>query len=98
MTTSTSTSPLTHALVITHEMLVAAQEGDWAQLQHLEEAREPLLRRQHPADATSQSRIGEILAYDQRLQSLLGEARDAAARQWQQERDRSQAIAAYVQG
>jgi len=92
-----ATSPLTQALVLTRAMLTAAQQGDWDQLLHLEETREPLLRRQHVADVVTQAQLGQILAYDRQLQALLGKARDAVARQWQEERGRAQAIAAYAQ-
>lgn len=91
------TSPLTRALVITRHMLAAAQKGDWDQFQHLEETRDPLLRRQHPTDAASHAQIGEVLAYDRQLQALLGDAREAVARQWQNERGRVRAIASYAQ-
>jgi hypothetical protein len=88
---------LTHALVITRAMLSAAKQADWEQLQELEQAREPLLRRQHPTDVVSRAQVEQILAYDLQLKALLGNARDAVARQWQDERSRFQAIAAYAQ-
>lgn len=96
-TADTTTTPLTSALAITRDMLIAAQEADWEQLQHLEAVREPLLHRQHSADAASRAQIGEVLAFNRQLQALLGSARDTVGRQWQAERDRSQAIAAYAQ-
>lgn len=89
-------APLTQALVITRAMLTAAQAADWDQLLRLEQARDPLLRRQHSADVVSRAQIGQVLAYDRQLQALLGKARDAVARQWQDERGRAQAIAAYA--
>ncbi len=99
MTPSTGrvASSLTQALTITHDMLTAARRDDWEQLVHLQQAREPLLRRQHPADPVSRAQIQQILAYDHQLQALLGKARDAVAQRWQDERDRVRAIAAYVQ-
>ncbi|MEO8811226.1 MAG: flagellar protein FliT [Rhodanobacter sp.] len=92
----TAASPLTQALVMTRAMLAAAQEADWDELLRLEEARAPILRRQHPDDVVSRAQIGQVLAYDRQLQALLGSARDAVARQWQSERARSHAIAAYA--
>ena len=90
-------SALTSALVITRAMLAAARREDWEQLLQLEEARAPLLHRQHGSDVVSQAQLGQILACDRQLQTLLGQARDAVVRQWQQERGRAQAIAAYGQ-
>lgn len=90
-------SPLARALDITRAMLAAAQAADWEQLTGLEAVREPLLHRQHPADAASHAQLGEVLAYDRQLQALVGQARDAIARQWQRENGRAQAIAAYAQ-
>ncbi len=92
-----ATSALTSALVITRAMLAAARQEDWQQLLQLEEARAPLVYRQHGSDVVSQAQLGQILAYDRQLQALLGQARDAVARQWQQERGRARAIAAYAQ-
>ncbi|MGB3269976.1 MAG: flagellar protein FliT [Rhodanobacter sp.] len=92
-----ATSALTSALVITRAMLAAARQEDWQQLLQLEEARAPLVHRQHGSDVVSQAQLGQILAYDRQLQALLGQARDAVARQWQQERGRARAIAAYAQ-
>ena len=89
-------SALTSALIITRAMLSAAREEDWEQLLQLEEARAPLVHRQHGTDVVSQAQLGQILAYDRQLQALLGNARDAIARQWQQDRGRAQAIAAYA--
>ena len=93
----TAASPLTQALVMTRAMLSAAKEADWEQLSGLEQSREPLVRRQHPADVVSRAQIEQILAYDRQLQTLLGNARDVVARKWQDERSRAQAIAAYAQ-
>ena len=90
-------SALTSALVITRAMLTAARREDWQQLLQLEEARAPLLHRQHGSDPATQAQLGEILACDRQLQALLGHARDAVARQWQQEHVRARAIAAYAQ-
>lgn len=95
--TDVASSPLTEALVITRAMLAAAKEADWHQLLQLEESREPLVRRQHPTDVVSRAQIEQILAYDRQLRALLGNARDAVGRQWQAERSRFQAIAAYAQ-
>jgi flagellar protein FliT len=92
-----ATSALTSALVITRAMLAAARQEDWQRLLQLEEARAPLVHRQHGSDVVSQAQLGQILAYDRQLQALLGQARDAVARQWQQERGRARAIAAYAQ-
>lgn len=91
-------SALTSALIITRAMLAAARQEDWEQLLQLEAARAPLVHRQHGTDAASQAQLGQILACDRELQALLTKARDATARQWQQERGRVQAIAAYAQG
>jgi hypothetical protein len=90
-------APLMQALAITRSMLVAAHAQDWQQVSVLEATREPLLRRQHPADAASHAQLGEVLAYDRELQALVGQARDDVARQWQRENGRAQAIAAYGQ-
>jgi hypothetical protein len=90
-------TPLMQALAITRSMLVAAHAQDWQQVSVLEATREPLLRRQHPADAASHAQLGEVLAYDRELQALVGQARDDVARQWQRENGRAQAIAAYGQ-
>ncbi|HET8765436.1 MAG: flagellar protein FliT [Rhodanobacter sp.] len=90
-------SALTSALVITRAMLAAARAEDWQQLLQLEEARAPLVHRQHHPDAATQAQLGQILACDRQLQALLVTARDALAHQWQRERDRAQAIAAYAQ-
>ncbi|RAN74762.1 flagellar protein FliT [Bacillus sp. SRB_336] len=90
-------TPLVQALAITRSMLVAAHAQDWQQVSVLEATREPLLRRQHPADAASHAQLGEVLAYDRELQALVGQARDDVARQWQRENGRAQAIAAYGQ-
>ncbi|TAL88350.1 MAG: flagellar protein FliT [Rhodanobacter sp.] len=78
-------------------MLAVAKQADWAQLLQLEQEREPLVRRQHPTDLISRAQIEQILAYDRQLQALVGNARDAVAQLWQDERSRSQAIAAYAQ-
>ena len=90
-------TPLVQALAITRSMLVAAHAQDWQQVSVLEATREPMLRRQHPADAASHAQRGEVLAYDRELQALVGQARDDVARQWQRENGRAQAIAAYGQ-
>lgn len=87
--------PLTQALAITRAMLSAAKIADWDELQHLEEVREPLVRRQHPTDVISRAQIEQILAYDRQLQALLGNVRDEVGRLWQDEHTRFQAIAAY---
>jgi hypothetical protein len=92
----TGESPLAQALAITWSMLSAAQAGDWERVVDLEAAREPLLLRQHSADAASHAQLGEVVAYDRELQALVGQARDAVARQWQRENGRAQAIAAYA--
>ncbi|WEN14615.1 flagellar protein FliT [Rhodanobacter sp. AS-Z3] len=94
---SDSESPLTQALVMTHAMLQAAKQSDWEQLRRLEDQREPLLHREHPADDVSRAQIGEVLASDRQLQVLLATARDAVAAQWQDDRGRARAIAAYEQ-
>lgn len=94
---NTTESPLRRALVITRAMLAAAHARDWEQLSALEATRQPLLHRQHPADAASHAQLGEVLAYDRELQVLVGQAREAAARQWQHHKSRAQAIAAYGQ-
>lgn len=90
-------SPLAQALAIARSMLAAAQADDWERVAGLEATREPLLLRQHSADAVSHAQLGEVLAYDRELQVLVGRARDAIARQWQRENGRAQAIAAYAQ-
>lgn len=90
-------SALTSALVITRAMLVAARAEDWQQLLQLEEARAPLVHRQHDHDAATQAQLGQILACDRQLQALLGTARETLVHQWQRERGRVQAIAAYAQ-
>jgi flagellar protein FliT len=90
-------TPLLQALAITRLMLAAAHAQDWQQLSVLEATREPLLRRQHPVDATSHAQLGELLAYDRELQALVSQARDDVARQWQRENGRVQAIVAYGQ-
>jgi hypothetical protein len=90
-------SPLLRALAITRAMLTAAHAQDWEQVSVLEAAREPLLHRQHPADADSHAQLGEVLAYDRELQALVSHARETAARQWQQHHGRARAIAAYGQ-
>jgi hypothetical protein len=95
-TPATTESSLVQALAITRSMLSAAQAGDWERLAGLEATREPLLLRQHPADAVSHAQLGEVLAYDRELQALVGRARDAVAQQWQRENGRAQAIAAYA--
>jgi hypothetical protein len=95
-TPATTESPLAQALAITRSMLSAAQVGDWDRVTSLESIREPLLLRQHPADAASLAQLDEVLAYDRELQALVGQARDAVARQWQRENGRAQAIAAYA--
>jgi hypothetical protein len=95
-TPATPESPLALALAITQSMLSAAQAGDWERVAGLEATREPLLLRQHSADAVSQAQLGEVLAYDRELQALVGRARDAVAQQWQRENGRAQAIAAYA--
>lgn len=99
MTPSTreADSPLTQALIITRAMLLVAQASDWDQLLQLEEQREPLLRREHPADEQTRVQIGEILATDRQVQALLATARDAVALRWQDDRGRARAIAAYGQ-
>ncbi len=90
-------SALTSALVITRAMLAAARAEDWQQLLQLEQARAPLVHRQHDHDATAQAQLGQILACDRQLQAMLATARETLAQQWQRERDRAQAIAAYAQ-
>lgn len=99
MTPSTpqSDSPLAQALVLTRTMLQTAQASDWDRLLELEAQREPLLRREHPADEETRLQIGEILASDRQLQALLATARDAIALRWQDDRGRARAIAAYGQ-
>ncbi|MGY3039530.1 hypothetical protein ACVWWQ_001117 [Rhodanobacter sp. TND4EL1] len=95
--TTSSGTPLTRALVITYAMLVAAQGADWTELQRLEEIRRPLLHQQHPADEESRAQVGQVLTYDRQVQALVVAARDAVAREWQGERGRVHAIAAYAQ-
>jgi hypothetical protein len=87
---------LAQALVMTREMLEAAKGADWEQLSRLEEARAPLVRQQHPADIVGRAQIEQILAYDLQLQVLSGNARDAAAGQWQRGDGWSLAIASPV--
>ncbi|HZX71015.1 MAG TPA: hypothetical protein VFE77_09370, partial [Rhodanobacter sp.] len=48
-------------------------------------------------DIVSRAQIEQIQAYDLQLQALLGNARDAGARQWQRAHRRSRAIAACAQ-
>jgi hypothetical protein len=88
---------LAPALQLTREMLAAARALEWDRLMVLEVEREPLLLRQHATDAASQAQLGEILAYDRQLHTLVARARDAVAAQWQLEHDRTRAIAAYAQ-
>jgi flagellar protein FliT len=90
-------TPLVQALAITRLMLAAAHAQDWQQLSVLEATREPLLHRQHPADAACHAQLGEVLAYDRELQALVSQARDDVARRWQRENGRAQAIVAYGQ-
>lgn len=92
-----NTSVLDHALRLTRDMLEAARAQEWGQLIELEEQREPLLLREHASDATSLAQLGQILAYDRQLRSLVAGARDTAAEQWRRETGRTRAIAAYRQ-
>lgn len=87
---------LPRALALTHRMLAAAQAQDWPRLIELEAEREPLLRGPF-ADPANRVPLGELLACDGELRMLVGTARDAVGQQWQQEVDRSRAIAAYEQ-
>ena len=93
----TVASPLTEALVMTRAMLSAVKAADWEQLKCLEQARAPLVQRQHPTDVVSRAQIGQILAYDRQLQALLGNVRDEVARQWLRAHRGSQAMAACAQ-
>jgi hypothetical protein len=88
-------SPLEQALELSHAMLAAAREADWERLIQLEAERQPLVTRQHPLDNETHRLLGEILACDRELVTLIAQARDAAAEQWQLETGRAHAIAAY---
>jgi hypothetical protein len=88
---------LEQALLLTRRMLAAARVQAWDELIALESERAPLLHRQHATDAVAHAQLGEVLAYDRELQALAGHARDAIAEQWQLEKGRVRAIAAYVQ-
>jgi len=93
---STPVSALEQALALTQAMLAAAQSANWTQLVELEIERQPLLASPYPNDAESIRLLGEILAHNRALADLIGQARDAAADQWQLESGRAQAIAAYA--
>lgn len=86
---------LVQALALTQAMLAAARDANWAQLVELEIERQPLLTSPYPDDAESIRLLAEILAHNRALADLIGQARDAAADQWQLESGRAQAIAAY---
>lgn len=87
---------LPRAVALTRSMLAAAQAQDWPRLIALEAEREPLLRGPF-TDPADQMPLDELLACDRELRTLVGTARDAVGQQWQQEVDRSRAIAAYEQ-
>ena len=93
---SAAVNVLERALQLTRNMLEAARAGEWLQLIELEAEREPWLLRQHASDAASLAQLGEILAYDRQLQTVVGKERDSIARQWQRETDSTRAIAAYT--
>ncbi|KRE90907.1 hypothetical protein ASG87_01860 [Frateuria sp. Soil773] len=95
MSVAPGTAPLAQALVLSRDMLAAAQAADWALLAELEARREPLVMREHAPDGASRRQLGEILAYDRESAALVARARDEAAAQWQAARGRAQAIAAY---
>lgn len=97
LSTHDGTSPLTQALIVTQSMLLAAEAADWEELQRLQDQRELLLRRQHPADQASQAQLGQVLENDRQLQAILAAARDELLLQWQGDRGRIRAIAAYQQ-
>lgn len=83
------------ALQLSRDMLSAGQAQEWGRLAALETQREPLLRREHSANVVYQ--LGEILACDRELRTLVRQARDEAAAQWQRENGRARAISAYAQ-
>ena len=89
------TGMIEQALQLSRDMLSAAQAQEWEQLASLEAQREPLLRREHSADVVEQ--LGEILACDRELRTLVRQARDEAAAQWQRQSGQARAIRAYAQ-
>lgn len=91
-----TTPGLNAALELSRRMLEAAKAEAWPQLLELEATREPLLT-QSFTDPDDRAGLEQILSYDQQLRELVGQARDQAAEQWQQEVDRSRAISAYAQ-
>ena len=83
------------ALQLTRDMLGAGQAQEWERLAALEAQRDPLLRREHSADVVYQ--LSEILACDRELRTLVRQARDEAAAQWQRQSGQARAIRAYAQ-
>lgn len=83
------------ALALTQAMLEAARAADWEQLVVLEAERHPLVTQPVPQDEDSARLLGQLLALDRELQTLVSRARDQAGERWQAEQDRARAIAAY---
>jgi len=88
-------SPVAQALRLTHDMLAAAKAQDWDLLATLEAQRDPLLHREHTADSVDALR--DILTCDQELRTLVSQARDQAAAQWQRGNQGAKAVKAYAQ-
>jgi hypothetical protein len=87
---------LERALELTHAMLAAAREADWAALDRLEIERHPLIMQPHPLDERTRQQMADILALGKQVTALVGAARQTAADDWQRESGRVQAIAAYA--
>lgn len=88
---------LARALLLSRQMLTAAQTEEWNTLSALDAEREPLLLGAFAPDAATRTQLAQILACNRELESHVARAREAAAACWQQEHARDQAIVAYGQ-
>lgn len=90
------TAPLLEqAVCLTQEMLASAQREDWDSLALQQDQRHAVLARAEQAGERHLEHVRTMLDVNAQIGSVVERARDQVAEQWQQARDRSQAIAAY---
>ena len=94
---SVVTQPWQQMLVLTEQMVSAAQNDDWSQLAELQQNRDQLMQRLPAASADNASLLETILGLNQQLESLTQQQRQQLTEQLRQGQQNRQGIQAYQQ-
>lgn len=87
---------LDQALVVSSQMVDAAEKGLWDEVAELDRQRQPLLRAHDPADRRSHRLLQQLMADNQQLIRLAELARSQALQQLNQHSHAYRALSAYV--